>query len=80
MFGRGQVTLDLSHLDFFALDGVTALHALNAHLLRAEVPWCLLAGAAVSRVLMLCDPEKLIPLVCADPPTPPRRPRLRLVR
>lgn len=75
-----RVTLDLSALDFFAFDGMTALYALNARLLRAGVPWCVLAGAVASRVVALCDPEELIPLVRAHPPTPPRRPRLRLVK
>lgn len=75
-----RVTLDLSGLDFFAIDGVTALHALNARLLRAGVAWCVVPGAAAARVLALCDPEELIPMVPAHPPSPPRRPRLRLVR
>ncbi|KUI33603.1 hypothetical protein AU197_19980 [Mycobacterium sp. IS-1590] len=74
-----HVTLDLSGIFFFAFDGVAALHALNARLLRAGVPWRVLPGAAVSRVLALCDPEELIPLVRVNPPTPPRRPTLRLV-
>ncbi|VEG39123.1 anti-anti-sigma regulatory factor (antagonist of anti-sigma factor) [Mycolicibacterium flavescens] len=74
-----HVTLDLSGLGFFAFDGVTALRALNARLLRAGVPWRVLPGAVVSRVLALCDPEELIPVVRVNPPTPPRRPRLRLV-
>lgn len=75
-----RVTLDLSGLDFFAIDGVTALHALNARLLRAGVSWCVVPGAATSRVLALCDPEELIPLVHVHPPSPPQKPRLRLVR
>lgn len=74
-----HVTLDLSGLDFFAFDGVAALHALNARRLRAGVPWRVLPGNAVSRVLALCDPEALIPLVRVEPPSPPRRPTLRLV-
>nr|WP_194946113.1 STAS domain-containing protein [Mycolicibacterium malmesburyense] len=75
-----RVTLDLSGLGFFAIDGVTALHALNARLLRAGVVWCVVPGLVASRVLALCDPEGLIPLVRVNPPTPPQRPRLRLVR
>lgn len=77
--GARHVTLDLSCLNFFALDGVAALHAINARLLRDGVPWRVLPGNAVSRVLALCDPEELIPLVRVEPPSPPRRPRLRLV-
>ncbi|MGE2719220.1 STAS domain-containing protein [Mycolicibacterium celeriflavum] len=77
--GAQRVTLDLSGLGFFAIDGVTALHALNAQLLRAGVVWCVVPGSVASRVLALCDPEELIPLVRVNPPTPPQRPRLRLV-
>jgi anti-anti-sigma regulatory factor len=73
------VTLDLSELEFIAFDGVAALHAVNAHLTRAEIPWCVRSGPAVSRVLNLCDPEGLIPLAPPDRPVRRSRPTLRLV-
>jgi anti-anti-sigma regulatory factor len=73
------VTLDLSDLEFFALDGVAALHAVNAHLTRAEIQWSVRPGPAVSRVLNLCDPEGLIPLAPPDRPVRRGRPTLRLV-
>nr|WP_108723735.1 STAS domain-containing protein [Mycolicibacterium komanii]CRL76822.1 anti-sigma-factor antagonist [Mycolicibacterium komanii] len=75
-----HVTLDLSGVGFFAIDGMSALHALNARLLRAGVSWCVVPGVAASRVLALCDPEELIPVLNVRPPSPPQRPRLRLVR
>lgn len=59
---RGGLVLDLTQVDFMAVDGVSALHAINAHLLRNGVEWCIVASAAVARVLELCDPEGLIPL------------------
>lgn len=74
-----RVTLDLSELEFIAIDGVAALHAVNAHLTRADVPWCVLPGSAVSRVLELCDPERLIPLVQPDHWLRRNRASLRLV-
>jgi anti-anti-sigma factor len=74
-----RVTLDLSDLEFMSFDGVTALHAVNAHLTRAEVPWCVLAGSAVARVLGLCDPEHVIPLAESAEAGQPSRPPLRLV-
>ncbi|WP_238885118.1 STAS domain-containing protein [Mycobacterium sp. IDR2000157661] len=74
-----RVTLDLSEVQFFAFDGVAALHAVNAHLSRAGVPWCVLAGTPVTRVLGLCDPERLIPLAEPQGPAPARRASLRLV-
>ncbi|MFG1930572.1 STAS domain-containing protein [Mycobacterium sp. NPDC048908] len=57
-----HVTVDLSELGFMAIDGVAALHAINAQLSRASTPWRLVPGAAASRVLELCDPEGLIPV------------------
>lgn len=58
----GHVTVDLTELDFMAIDGVAALHAINAQLLRTVTAWSVVPGAAVSRVLELCDPEGLIPV------------------
>lgn len=74
-----RVTLDLSHLEFIAFDGVAALHAINAHLTRAGVPWQVLPGAAVTRVLGLCDPERVIPLAQPRDRSRHPRPSLRLV-
>jgi anti-anti-sigma regulatory factor len=57
-----HVTVDLSRLDFMGIDGVAALHAINARLVRSSTPWTIVPGPAVSRVLELCDPEGLIPV------------------
>ena len=56
------VVLDLTEVPFMAFDGVSALYAISAHLLREDAHWCVVASPAVSRVLKLCDPEGLIPL------------------
>ena len=56
-----SVTLDLTDLDFIAVDGIAALHAINAHLTRSDATWHVLPSRAVSRVLDLCDPVGLIP-------------------
>lgn len=80
VFDAKCVTLDLSELQFFAFDGVAGLHAVNAHLTRAGVPWSVLPGAAVTRVLTLCDPERLIPLVEPHDAVPSRKAALRLVQ
>ena len=56
------LVLDLAEVDFMAIDGMSALHAINAHLLRDGVRWCIVASPAVARVLGLCDPEGLIPV------------------
>ena len=59
---RTGVVLDLTGVPFMAFDGVSALYAISAHLLREGAAWCVVPSPAVSRVLDLCDPEGLIPL------------------
>jgi anti-anti-sigma factor len=61
--GCSTVLLDLRGLAFMALDGLAALHAIRAALLRADVTWAALPGPAVWRVLELCDPEQLVPTI-----------------
>lgn len=60
------VTLDLSELAFIAVDGIAALHAINARLARSDTPWQVLPSGPVRRVLELCDPAGLIPRPDAD--------------
>ncbi|OBI76229.1 STAS domain-containing protein [Mycobacterium sp. E740] len=74
-----RVLLDLSGLEFFAFDGIAALHALNARLARSGTSWSVLPSAAVARVLTLCDPEQLIPRALLSEPTRLGRASLRLV-
>ncbi len=62
----GEVTVDLSGVDFFALDACTALHAVNAHSMRVDRAWVVVPGAAVSRVLEICDPASVIPVVDSE--------------
>lgn len=61
-----RVEIDLRDLGFLAVDGIAALHALNAQFLRHDVPWTVIPGPAVSRLLALCDPEGVIPSADAD--------------
>jgi hypothetical protein len=65
--GDRRVTLDLVELGFLAIDGVAALHAVNARLAHADVPWTVLPGEAALRVLRLCDPESVIPVTTRVP-------------
>ncbi|MCT7657291.1 STAS domain-containing protein [Mycobacterium deserti] len=71
--GDNRITVDLSDVGFMALDGVAALHAVNARMMHADSSWYVVPSDAVSRVLRLCDPEGLIPVA------PTTRPTLRLV-
>lgn len=62
----GEVTVDLSGVRFFAVDACTALHAVNAHLMRVDRVWSVVPGPAVSRVLGLCDPASVIPVADSE--------------
>lgn len=61
-----HVFVDLSGLGFFAVDGGTALHAINAVVMRRGAAWSVIPSRGVSRVLGLCDPACLIPLADAE--------------
>lgn len=65
--GHRMVELDLQALGFLAVDGIAALHAINARLARHGVTWTVLPSRPVSRLLALCDPEGLIPRANAAP-------------
>lgn len=58
---RGLV-LDLSGLDFFGADGFSALHRISVNCARVGTGWAIVPGAAVSRVLRICDPQGSLPL------------------
>jgi anti-anti-sigma factor len=57
---RGLI-LDLRGLDFFGAKGFSALHKVSAGCARADIGWALVPGAAVSRVLGICDPQGTLP-------------------
>jgi anti-anti-sigma factor len=57
---RGLI-LDLRGLDFFGATGFSALHKVSAGCARAGIGWALVPGAAVSRVLRICDPQGTLP-------------------
>ncbi len=59
LIGSAHVTLDLSAVTFMAVDGISALHAIRAQLMRTESSWEYIPSGAVARVLRLCDPAGL---------------------
>jgi anti-anti-sigma factor len=59
---RGLI-LDLSCLEFIGTEGFSALHKVSVRCARAEIRWMVVPGAAVSRLLRLCDPHGLLPTV-----------------
>ena len=59
---RGLI-LDLSGLEFFGTEGFPALHRVSVCCARAGMGWLLVPGAAVSRLLRICDPHGSLPAV-----------------
>jgi len=57
---RGLV-LDLSGLDFFGTEGFSALHRVSVLCARVGTGWAMVPGAAVTRVLWICDPQGSLP-------------------
>ena len=59
---RGLI-LDLSGLEFIGTEGFSAVHRISVRCARAEIGWMLVPGAAVSRLLRVCDPHGSLPTV-----------------
>ena len=80
---RGLV-LDLRDLDFFGTEGFSALHRVSVSCARVGTGWAMVPGAAVTRVLQICDPQGSLPTACtvdaamAAFPSPPSH-RLQLI-
>jgi len=60
---RGLV-LDLRDLDFFGTEGFSALHRVSVSCARVGTGWAMVPGAAVTRVLRICDPQGSLPTGC----------------
>ena len=58
---RGLI-LDLTGLEFFGTEGFLALHRISVCCARAAKGWALVPGAAVSRLLRICDPHDSLPV------------------
>jgi anti-anti-sigma factor len=59
----GGLILDLSGLEFLGTEGFSALHRISVRCARAEIGWMVVPGAAVSRLLRICDPHGSLPTV-----------------
>jgi anti-anti-sigma factor len=60
-YADGELVLDLSGVHFFGTAGFSALHTLNVRCAGADIHWILVPGAAVSRLLRICDPDATLP-------------------
>lgn len=68
--GRSQrVIVDLRGLEFIGTAGFSALHRINVVCSAAQMSWAMVTGAAVSRLLRVCDPDGTLPVTSpADEP------------
>jgi anti-anti-sigma factor len=57
------VILDLTGVEFFGTEGFSALHRVSVRCARAGMGWMVVSGAAVSRLLRICDPHGSLPAV-----------------
>ncbi len=55
--------LDLTGLQFFGAAGFSALHRISVSCANAGTDWALVPGSAVSRLLRICDADRLLPSV-----------------
>ncbi|WP_163694620.1 STAS domain-containing protein [Mycolicibacterium sarraceniae] len=62
-----HLVLDLSPLKFFGTAGFSALHTINVRCANASAGWAMVTGAAVSRLLRVCDPDHTLPVVESVP-------------
>lgn len=56
-----ELILDLHRLKFFGTEGFPALHRISVRCAHAGIGWMLVPGAAVSRLLRICDPDGSLP-------------------
>ena len=59
----GGVVLDLAGLEFFGIEGFSALHRVAVCCARTGIDWVVVPGAAVSRTLRICNPQGSLPAV-----------------
>jgi anti-anti-sigma factor len=60
---RRRLIFDLTGLEFFGAAGFSALYRISVSCANAGMDWTLVPGAAVSRLLRICDPDGLLPSV-----------------
>jgi anti-anti-sigma factor len=63
LVGCCQLLVDLSGLDFFGTEGLSALHKINSACVQRGIPWLIVATTQVSRMLQICDPADALPKV-----------------
>lgn len=57
-----RLVVDLSRVEFFGIQGFSALHTINARVAATGARWAMCTGPAVARVLRICDPAGALPV------------------
>lgn len=74
------LTLDLAGVTFIGTAGFSALHRINVACSAADVRWAMRPSRAVARLLLLCDPDGVLPVAdSATAPDPDEASSLQLV-
>jgi len=56
-----RLVLDVRGVEFFATAGFAALQGLHVRCAGESIAWCAVPSTAVTRLLVLCDPESELP-------------------
>ncbi|MCV7077823.1 STAS domain-containing protein [Mycobacterium szulgai] len=76
---REWLTLDLRGLEFIGTAGFSALHRINVVCSALGTHWAMIPSEAVSRLLRICDPDGILPVMEAADGGQPERRLLQLV-
>ncbi|MCV7197664.1 STAS domain-containing protein [Mycobacterium angelicum] len=60
---REWLTLDLRGLEFIGTAGFSALHRINVVCSALGTHWAMIPSEAVSRLLRICDPDGILPVM-----------------
>jgi len=76
---REWLTVDLRGLEFVGTAGFSALHRINVVCSALGTHWAMIPSEAVSRLLRICDPDGILPVMEAADGSQPERRLLQLV-
>jgi anti-anti-sigma factor len=57
-----QLIVDMRDLEFIGTAGFSTLHRINVMCSGADAQWAMVPGAALSRLLRICDPDATLPV------------------
>jgi anti-anti-sigma factor len=57
-----QLIVDMLDVEFIGTAGFSTLHRINVMCSGADAQWAMVPGAALSRLLRICDPDATLPV------------------